>query len=322
MQLVELEIEDRIKQEELEPLLARFNFSSFFNSDLWVRVLVSSFDDFSSFWITAREGGRLKGAMPVIRVSRTPFHYLRSLPFATYGTPLADNFELRAEMIRKFLEISSRAGCLNSTAVIFDPGWRDWVPVRFPARAAESRIIELKEDFEYYSANKLSSTKRKICRRSRRAGVNVRDLETRGELDEFYRIYKERSAGWGGVHPLPLNLFGNLFEKRGETLSFSGAFLDGRMLGCHVDFYGGNMAQAWISGVSIEGNQLGVPSYLIYHSVLRAYRQGMNYFNLGSSGEDRGLIFFKESLGGEEYSHLIVSTEKRWCRWIRKIQGG
>jgi len=317
--LVRLEIEESINQSELADLLGDFRFSSFFSSADWVRILSSSFRNFSSFWITARDGCRLEGAMPAVRVRKNIFFYLRSLPFATYGTPLAPSQDVRSQLIRKFLELSSAANCLNSTAVIFDPDWKEWFPQDIPAEPAESRIIELREDFDYYITRSLSSTKRKVCRRSRKAGVRIRELSGTSELKEFYRIYRERSSGWGGVHPFPVTFFQNLFECSGPNLSFSGAFLDGRLLGCHIDFYGGNMAQAWISGVSGEGNELGAPTFLICNSVRKAYEKGMRYFNLGSSGGEEGLIFFKESLGGKRSDYLIVNSGKGWWKWIRKI---
>ncbi|MFO7916265.1 MAG: GNAT family N-acetyltransferase [Candidatus Krumholzibacteriales bacterium] len=317
--MVRLEIEENINKDELADLVRGFRFSSFFSSADWVGLLSSSFRSFSSFWITARHDSRLEGAMPAIKVRKNIFFYLRSLPFATYGNPLAHRPEVRSLMIRKFLELSARMNCLNASAVIFDPDWSDWIPPDIPAEPAESRIIELREDFDYYRTRSMSSTKRKVCRRSRRAGVTVRALSTERELNDFYRIYRERSSGWGGVHPFPLKFFRNLFEHSGTDLGFSGAFLDGRLLGCHIDFYGGNMAQAWISGVSGEGNELGAPTLLIYNSVRKAYEKGMRYFNLGSSGGDRGLIFFKESLGGKRSDYLIVTSEKRWWKWIRKV---
>jgi len=317
--LVKLDIEDSITQDELADLLRDFRFSSFFNSVEWVRVLTSSFDNFSSFWITARRGGRLEGAMPVVRVNRKFFFYFRSLPFATYGTPLASSPALRARLIEEFMELSSGPGCMNSVAVIFDPSWKEWVPAGLPGVRAESRIIELKEDFDFYRTNSLSSTKRKVCRRNQRAGVKIRNLRSEGELYEFYRIYRDRSSGWGGVHPLPGSLFRNIFKLGDPGITFTGAFLEGRMLGCHIDFYRGNMAQAWISGVSSEGNEYGAASFLIFNSVREAYRKGMRYFNLGSSGGNEGLIFFKESLGGERYDYLIVNSEKWWWKWIRRI---
>ena len=317
--MVRLEIENNINQSELSDLLHGYRFSSFFSSAGWVRILSSSFRSYSSFWITARNGRRLEGAMPVVKVRKSIFFYLRSLPFATYGTPVANCRDVRSRLIRKFVELSSRVNCLNATAVIFDPDWSDWIPPDLPVEPAESRVIELKEDFEYYKTRSISRTKRKICRRSRRAGIIIRELNSDKELNDFYRIYRERSSRWGGVHPFPIRLFEKLFMHSGPELSFSGAFLDGKLLGAHIDFYSGNMAQAWISGVSLEGNDLGAPTLLICNSVKKAYKKGMQYFNLGSSGGDRGLIFFKESLGAKRSDYLIMTSEKGWWNWIRKM---
>lgn len=317
--MFDIRIENDIDPEELESLLCGFPFASFFNSPMWVRTLDSSFDNFSAFWIAAYREQRLTGAMPVIKIFKPPFYYLRSLPFATYGIPASNQPETRAALIRRFVELSSRAGCLEASAVLFDPDWREWMPGDIPVTAEESRIIDLREDFDYYLSEGMNSTRRKVCRRCGRAGIEVKPLSSENELNQFYGIYRERSRSWGGVHPFPETLFDNLFGLEDGAVVFSGAFLDGRLLGCHVEFYYGNMAQAWISGVSAEGNRHGVPSFLIYHSVRRAYRKGIPFFNLGSSGGDEGLIFFKESLGGERTDFPVVRRAKRWWKWIRKI---
>jgi lipid II:glycine glycyltransferase (peptidoglycan interpeptide bridge formation enzyme) len=96
-----------------------------------------------------------------------------------------------------------------------------------------------------------------------------------------------------------------------------GAFLNGKLLGGHIDFYFGNMAQAWQAGVSKEANRYGVSPYLVIRAIEEAYNRGIKYFNMGSSGGDEGLIYFKESLGGKEFNYPIVKSEKRWWKWIK-----
>jgi hypothetical protein len=77
------------------------------------------------------------------------------------------------------------------------------------------------------------------------------------------------------------------------------------------------MAQAWQAGMSRESHQYGVGALLVTYAVQEACRKGARIFNLGSSGGDRGLIFFKESMGGREHCFPVVRMRKRWWGWIR-----
>ena len=57
---------------------------------------------------------------------------------------------------------------------------------------------------------------------------------------------------------------------------------------------------------------------LIMEAVETAYKRGVKLLNLGTSNGDKGLIFFKESLGGRQHIYPIVGIRKRWWRWIRR----
>jgi hypothetical protein len=316
--LLDIKLEKVIEPEEVAGLNDRFEFCNFFNTPLWLDILVSSFAGFSASWITAREGGKLVGVMPVIYKKIFPFHCIRSLPFGTYGTPVAEEPATRSLLAGKFAELASSPGCLDAVCSIFDPDWESWFPLEIPHMISECRITELKGDFETYMSERVSSTKRKTSRRCRRAGVEARPLAEPGEVEDFHRIYMEMSKGWGGIHPLPLSLFRELFLKGGDNVIMMGAFKDGRLLGGHVDFYSGNVGQAWQAGLSKEGNRCGAAPYLVLEAIREAYRRNIRYFNLGSSSGDPGLIEFKESLGGTEFEYPIIKTGKRLWRWIRR----
>jgi GNAT superfamily N-acetyltransferase len=315
--LVNISLEKRIEPEEISKLLKTVSLLNFFNSFLWVDILESSFRGFSARWITARRGNALVGFMPVIFVKRSLFYFLRSLPFGTYGTPVSEDKNISLLLLRHFLKLSTSFKCLDSSAAIFDSEWEKWLPSDSLYEVVESRIVELDGDFNDYRMRKLNSSKRKECNRCERAGVIIRPLKSKEEVLSFYDIYTEMSVSWGGIHPFSLNFFKELFRKRGDAVVMFGAFLNGKLLGGHIDFYFGNMAQAWQAGVSKEANRYGVSPYLVIRAIEEAYNRGIKYFNMGSSGGDEGLIYFKESLGGKEFNYPIVKSEKRWWKWIK-----
>ncbi|MDZ7859654.1 MAG: GNAT family N-acetyltransferase [Candidatus Krumholzibacteriota bacterium] len=317
--MVKIEIEERVEEGEIYKLLDKIKFRNFFNTPIWIDILESSFSEFSARWITARIGKTLLGFMPVIFIKRNIFYFIRSLPFGTYGTPVAEDGDISKSLVEQFLKLSTSFRCLNATAVIFDPDWDEWLSSAGLYEVAECRIADLKGGFEDYRMVKLSSSKRKACNGCQRAGVVVRPLKTKGEVLNFYDIYTDMAARWGGVHPFPLSLFMELFVKGGSNVLILGAFLDNRLLGGHVDFYYGDIAQAWQAGVSEEAKSYGVSPYLVLRAIEEAYRRKMKFFNMGSSGGDEGLIYFKESLGGREFNYPVVKSGKRWWEWIRNL---
>jgi hypothetical protein len=311
-------LEKEVEAGEFADLIERFEFSNFFNSPGWVEILAASFPGFSPYWITARESGRIVGIMPVVNKDILFLHCVRSLPFGTYGTPLADDPAIKSKLVGRFMELASSAGCLDAVCTLFDPGWNEWFSRDIPHTMSESRIAKLDGDFESYLASKVSATKRKTYRRCERAGVTARPLNSVEEVMEFHGIYGEMSRGWGGIHPLPDRFFTEIFSRGGDCVAIMGAFKDGRMMGGHIDFYYGNMAQAWQAGLSKEANRLGAAPYLVLEAVREAYSRNISYFNLGSSSGDEGLIEFKESLGGSETKYPVIKTGKRWWKWIRR----
>jgi hypothetical protein len=53
-------------------------------------------------------------------------------------------------------------------------------------------------------------------------------------------------------------------------------------------------------------------------AVGEAIDRGISTFNLGSSGGDAGMIFFKESMGGVEYLYPVLEKRRRWLEWLKK----
>ena len=96
-----------------------------------------------------------------------------------------------------------------------------------------------------------------------------------------------------------------------------GGFLGGRLLGGHINFYFQEMGQAWQAAMSGDASEYEVSALLILEAVREAFDRGMRIFNLGSSGGNRGIIFFKESMGGKEHLYRIATVRKKWWRWLK-----
>jgi len=186
----------------------------------------------------------------------------------------------------------------------------------------ESSLVPLEGGFDEVWSAQWSGKRRQLVRRGEEAGLAVRLLANEGEVARFHEIYREESRSWGGVHPYPRSLFAELFKRRPEGVLFWGAFLGDDLLGGHIDFYFGEMAQAWQGGMTERAKGFETGALLIKRAMEEACARNMRVFNLGSSGGNRGILFFKESLGGRPYRYPVISLKKRAWEALRGGIGG
>jgi len=312
---VKAALEIRSAAGELSRFAGSFPQATFFHTPAWLDSLEAAMPRFRSAWLTARRGGELAGAMPVVRVERGPFHFLLSLPFGTYGDPLALDADAERALLEGFRAAARSPRCVEAAAHLFVvPAER--LPAGLETTMEECSIVPLEGGVDAVWS-RASSKRRQLARRGEEAGVVVRPLANEEEVRLFHEIYRTESAPWGGVHPYPLELFLALFARR-ESVVVWGAFLEGELIGAHVDFYHGRMAQAWQGGMTERAKGYEVGALLIKAAIGEACRRGMEVMNLGSSGGNAGILFFKESLGGREHRYPVCTAAKRWWRILRR----
>lgn len=292
--------------------------ATFFHTPAWIESLSTAFPTFEPLWVTARTGSRIAGVMPLVRIRRGPFFSLTSMPFGTYGTPLSGDDSIRASLIGKVMDLSGSFFCLETMINMFGLD-RDRLPVSSSLiRMRECSLVELTGTFDEYRSTKLSKKKRQLCNRCEKAGVEVRELTSQQEVDEFYEVYRNGSAGWGGVHPYPGRFFDELYRRKDDGVLFLGAFLDGQLIGGHIYMFSGHTVQAWQAGVTSRSHELEVAAYLVYNAIMEGYARGKKILNLGSSAGDEGMLFFKRSMGGSSYRYPAIETRKSWWKILRK----
>jgi CelD/BcsL family acetyltransferase involved in cellulose biosynthesis len=314
---VKAEFEHRPPREELVSFIVSSRHATFFQTPAWLESLEAAFAAFDSAWFTVRERGELVGAMPVVRMARGPFSYLWSLPFGTYGDPIARDESIRGVLLKKFFHVARSPSCLEAGVNLFHPAPEGSIPFEARVRPEECRIVALERGFEEVWSTGWSSKRRQLVRRAEDAGVAVRLLESEAEVRRFHEIYAHESHPWGGVHPYPLMLFVELFRRRSEGVLVWGAFLRDELLGGHIDLYFGDTAQAWQGGMAEQAKEFETGALVIKKAMEEACARGCRVFNLGSSGGNEGILFFKESLGGREYAYASATVRKRWWGLLR-----
>ncbi|MCK4538075.1 MAG: GNAT family N-acetyltransferase [Candidatus Krumholzibacteria bacterium] len=310
--------EKNISREESGAFLSKIDGATFFHTHAWLDSISSAFRNIEPSWLVARDAGHVRGLMPICRIRRNGLFILSALPFGTYGVPLSDDNEIVMSLLSKFRQVGRSFRCLESVASLYG---MDALSLNLPSkeiRDEECLVIDIRGGFERYRSKQISRKKRQICNGCEKHGIEARPLSSSEEVSLFYDLYIEASRNWSGVHPYPRAFFDNLFERRSEGVLIWGAFQDGRILGGHIDFYFGNHAQAWQAGMDADSDVSGIASWLVYNAVKEACRRGIDEFNLGSSGGDKGMIFFKESMGGLEKTYSVMETRKNWWKLLRK----
>ncbi|MBN2072064.1 MAG: GNAT family N-acetyltransferase [Candidatus Krumholzibacteriota bacterium] len=314
-----IEIEYDIDKEEISEFIGSCRGATYFHSPSWMNILVRAFPRFRGGWITARDGKSLRGVMPFIRIDRGAVFSIWSMPFGTYGTPLCERESVRLALVDRFSQIAGSSRCAEAVASLFEIDGGDGSMIgKAVVDRNECSLIMLDGDFTEYRSKRLSRKKRQICNGCEKDGVEIRLIEKDEDLSIFYDIYFSGSTGWGGVHPYPREFFRELFKRRDEGILFWGAFVEGRMLGGHIDIYYKSMAQAWQAGISDESHSAGIACYLVYRAVEEAYKREVKVFNLGSSCGDSGMLFFKRSMGGIEHIYPELRIRKKWWKWLTR----
>jgi hypothetical protein len=316
---VKVALEHRPLPAELNAFIGSCAGATFFHTPPWLDALRESFGGYGAAWLAARDGGALMGVMPIVRIRRGPFHSLWALPFGTYGDPLARDEAARGALFDEFFRMMESPACLEGGIVIFRGETPSNIPRGADVSIEECRLVPLERGFEEVWKG-WSSKRRQLVRRGEDAGVVVRPLESEREVRKFHRVYVEESSAWGGVHPYPEKLFLELFRRRAQGAVIWGGFLDRELLGGHIDFYFGEMAQAWQGGMTARAAEFETGAILIKSAMEEACRRGCRIFNLGSSGGNRGILFFKESFGAHEYRYPVITVRKRW--WALARGGG
>ncbi len=292
---------------ELEDVVNNSDSATFYHSRVWIECLAATFPRMDFRSLVAVSAGSVEGFLPYFVVRRGPFRVVWSLPFGTYGGPVAGDRRVASALVDEFSRTLLPAGVLLAGWVDFgdsaDPasGWRRQV--------LQTHLIDLSSGFDTLWESTIDRQRRKRTRRAERLGVTVRLAEGEIDLRSYYSIYSDRIDQWGGRNQYPESFFSMLLERGGDSVRLYVAEHDGVVVGGHFNFYHRDMVTAWQGVTTRESNHLQPGSLLYTRCLEDACARGYRVYNLGGSLDKRSLIDFKESLGGVPYEYCLYT---RW----------
>jgi lipid II:glycine glycyltransferase (peptidoglycan interpeptide bridge formation enzyme) len=286
---------------ELETVAEKSPQATFYHARLWTECLSRVFSYMSYRCIVAEEGGRVLGYLPYFIISKGPVRIHWSMPFGTYGGPVAlESNDLYHPLLKKFTQLGKQMWVYETVFVDYS----NRIPGR-PYKTGEhlTHLIDLSGGFDEIWSKSFDKSKRKQAKRAERKGVKVIESTSLGEAARFYDIYASRVRAYRGKIHYPQRLFIELVKNSGQHVKLFLSYHENQLLGGQLCFYYKDMVIAWYGSTTMESRDLQASTGLYAHCIRHACENGYKWFNLGGSIGKDSLMDYKMSFGGHPHQY-------------------
>ena len=295
--------------------------ATFYHTSTWLHSLAKTLSGLTLRCLVAEDGGVFSGYLPFFFVRMGPLQRAWSLPFGTYGGPVAAG---NSAVIPMLLDEYRRA---TNRRDVIETGWVDFHGIA-PASAKRgtpgtTQIVDLSQGFDHVWDNLFARDKRKRARKATRDGVTVERCSDASGVDSHYGIYSERVSSFGTQEAFPVSLFEELFTRGGDRVRLFLAWHQGHVVGSHFNFYHKDAVVAWYGMASAAGDNVQAGTLLYTDCIRDACTDGFTSYNLGASLGRQSLIDYKESLGGATYTydtHIRRTVLGRFGATVRRLR--
>jgi len=310
-------------------LLDHSSGATVFHTLEWAFVLKETFRDLTVKYILVEDRqGRYVAGMPFAKSTTLIFTTYLSMPFGTYGGPVAlqgsedDAFPFISMALQgatRGLMPFSFSSVLYGTPVPLERAVHNAFP-RGRKVKASTHLIDLDAGFQRLRDDAFDKETRTCARKAERSGVKVEEETTLDGAALLHALYLKQAAEWGVGTAYPQRLLSKSAELMGDKARIWVGRLNGEPVCAVLVFYFRDMLMAWLSGQNAEGRKV-CASHFVYSEILRhACDNGYSTFNFGSSGELQGVRFFKESFGGREYFYSVYLEESGLFKVARRLK--
>jgi CelD/BcsL family acetyltransferase involved in cellulose biosynthesis len=286
--------------DELDDVARRSPGGTFYHTSVWVGSLSTAFPRMTFRCLVAERNGNVVAYLPYFILKKGPLRAAWSMPFGTYGGPVAEDEDVAQSLLREYTRVADgtgfvEAGFVDFTAAGERPGWM--------LEPCETHLVDISGGFELLWSEGVERQRKKRMRRAERMGVTVERTTSPDDVRSYYRVYRSRLEQWGQSLAYPERLFHDLLERGGDSVRFYAARQGGTFLGGHFNFCYKDTVTSWNGVTSIESHHLQ-PDTMLYLSCIReACDERFRLYNLGSSLDKQSLIDYKESLGGRPHAY-------------------
>jgi CelD/BcsL family acetyltransferase involved in cellulose biosynthesis len=286
---------------ELDAVADASPLATFYHTGAWLLSFAEAYPRLRLRCLVARDGEATVGYLPYFVSRRGPFSVLWSLPFGTYGGPVAlSEGEAGEALLRAYCRQLSRPG-------VIEVGWVDFRNARGAgaagAIASETHVVDMAGGFDVVWNSRYDKARRRRVRRAEEAGIVVERGDGLHDVIRFFGVYRERLRDWDSGEGHPQQLFTSLVSRGGARVRLYLACQGEELLGGHLNFYYKDEVIAWYGMASARGGELQAGTLLYATCMREACEAGYRSYNLGSSLGKASLIEYKESLGGVVYRY-------------------
>jgi serine/alanine adding enzyme len=274
----------------------------------WREVIRRSFGHECHYLMARNAAGKVVGVLPLTRINSRLFgHYMISLPYFTYGGPLADDATAESALLSSAFDIANTQGCRH-------------VELRCQRQLPEQggKALTLREDkvtMLLPIADTPEGLKKQISsqRRSqiRKAEANNPVIRVGGAevLDDFYSCFAQNMRDLG-TPVYSKTFFAEMLREFPDNIVLVGVRVDGRPAGAaFLIGFRDSMEVPWVSTMR-EFNPMHINALLYWELLKVAQSRGHKCFDFGRSTRDAGTYQFKRQWGAQP-------TQLYWHYWVR-----
>jgi hypothetical protein len=263
--------------------------------------------------------------MPAVVMRRFLLRSFYSTPYGTYGeVVLADgiNGTLRDEFYVHLLLYLKNGRFSRISITDFDRNIARMIEPFLSHTGTFTHIIRLNGNGAHLPPD------RKInghIRAGQRGDSSIELVDSREQLNEFYRLYQMTEKRHGSIKPIySKHFFASVLKHLGGTpLLYWNCLLSGeRMIGSCINFiYNGSMFN-WQTVSNYEFRHLKPNHLLLAESIRHGIERGVTEINLGASPPyAHSLIDYKERWGGVKVEYDSYFSDSWFRRFFGRLSG-
>lgn len=291
-----VELYDSTDGTEWDGFVEGFDEATFYHLFDWFRFLADVYGHQPKL-LCRREGGRIVGLMPVVRV-RAPGlgSKLIGIPYqATAGTALTTDDAVHAELLEAAVGLGKKLGAgyvevrgASGLRVLSQAGFRER-----HGGAHDCTVPIVGTD-----KSTIARGHRQDLNRVDRLGIEIREATTMQEWRDFYEMFEEAQRGFAAIG-LGWTFFRELFMRFSDKAKIRLARLEGEIIGgsfllCHHKTIISKQAV-----VKPEHTRTGLGKGLVWSTLEWGRGEGYEQLNLGISLLSQAhVLAFKEGFGG------------------------
>lgn len=275
-------------------------------------------------YLVAREGVRVRGALPLLYAERDGRRVYNSLPYyGSNGGVVADTDDACRELVAAYREITLRGTTLASTVVgnPFAPQGGDDLPHNFTDyRIGQFTHLSLGANGREELLARIDASARRNVAKAAREGIAV-DVD-HSQLPRLREMHQENIRAVGGLPKTDqfFRLVPEFFEP-GRDFDLYVARRDGQVVAGLLIFYFNRTVEYFTPAVDAEHRSLQPLALILAEAMADAARRGFSWWNWGGTWATQdGVYRFKRKWGVDErrYDYHTQLNDEAVLRWPRE----